>query len=629
MQFINPIEILGLSKVTEITSIDNEIVKKAKRKLFAEIDLSDNGLIDYYGIQITKGDCENAIDELNDSDFKEYYFYLTTNKELNAFLANGNDSLFSNFKHDSIYKLPEFIKFISPYFAHQFDKALFNAFIEKNLYKFKLILNTSFLISQSEINNAYKSISNNIKSKIEEVAKIRVEIKNEESIYDENDIDEVVNFVVDYFPKEILNSLPNYFHSQILKIAKEINYLNVVIWDVFENTQVCKDLLEHVLTLNIDGLDKPTFQKNYDIISRKHKEKIELEKNASILKKYAGYLIQSKIKIQAIQTKTTTPANLLNWVNSTISTFDLNQLPSVFDEIKNQVAFSLRAMSVEVWNTFSDIDVSLELINKASSIEGLKPETMQNLQVAKKQLSEFQNNSSLKRRPPINSQTKQSSNVPQDNDSIFFRNFSVIIIIGIIIGVIYFAKYLEDLNAPKESHIEKAINNSNSYSSNNSTPESPNTQNPSSTSKYKGNQLWDGASPLTGCFGREIFKGRATLTIKNGGNSDAIICLYSVDLDRTIRNEYVQKESSYKMSKIAEGNYKIRVFYGNDWNPEMKNSCGTNGFFESDVNFTEFDRTEYFEDSKRGYTNLTITLYTVPGGNASSSSIDQTQFFKK
>lgn len=71
------------------------------------------------------------------------------------------------------------------------------------------------------------------------------------------------------------------------------------------------------------------------------------------------------------------------------------------------------------------------------------------------------------------------------------------------------------------------------------------------------------------------------------------------------------------------------MFYGNDWNPDLENSCGKKGNFESDINFSEFDGTEYFEDSERGFTKATITLYTVVGGNASSSSIDQSKFFSK
>jgi hypothetical protein len=124
MQYINPIEILGLSNVEDTTSIDNEIVKKAKRKLFADIDLSDNGLFEYYGLQLTKGDCEKVIDELTNNELKEFYLYLATNKKLNSFLVNGNNDFFANFKQDSIFKLPEFVKFISPYFAPKFDKAL-------------------------------------------------------------------------------------------------------------------------------------------------------------------------------------------------------------------------------------------------------------------------------------------------------------------------------------------------------------------------------------------------------------------------------------------------------------------------------------------------------------------------
>ena len=116
--YVNPIEILGLSNATDTTSIDNEIIKKAKRKLFADIDLSDNGLFEYYGQQLTKGNCEKAIDELTNNENKEFYLYLANNNPLNEFLAIGKEAIFKNFKQDSIFKLPEFVKFISPYLFH-------------------------------------------------------------------------------------------------------------------------------------------------------------------------------------------------------------------------------------------------------------------------------------------------------------------------------------------------------------------------------------------------------------------------------------------------------------------------------------------------------------------------------
>ncbi|MBL7968050.1 MAG: hypothetical protein JNK09_13705 [Prolixibacteraceae bacterium] len=147
-------------------------------------------------------------------------------------------------------------------------------------------------------------------------------------------------------------------------------------------------------------------------------------------------------------------------------------------------------------------------------------------------------------------------------------------------------------------------------------------------SKYVGNQLQNGTSPFDTCFGKGVYSGNASLTIKNGAGSDAIVCLYSISLNRTIRNEYVQKNTSLMMEKISQGTYKIRVFYGNDWNPELENPCGVKGYFDSDVYFSEFDGTEYFEDSHDGYTVATVTLYTVAGGNASTSRINQSDFFR-
>lgn len=389
MQYINPIEILQLSYLADSSQIDNDTIKKAKRRLFADIDLSDDGHFNYYGLKLSKGDCEKAIDELSNNDLKEFYLYLTSNRKLNEFLVNGNENVFSSFKQDSIFKLSDFVKFISPYYTLKFDKALSSAFEDEDVDLLKSILKTSFLISQNDVNAAYKSVTNILQNRLAELSEIRTDIKNEESIYYDDNIHVVVDLVIDYFPTEPLNCLPNYFQSQILKIANEINYLNVAIWDNFDNTQVSQDLLEHILTLNIDGLNKPTFQKNYEIVKRKNQERIEEERNAPILRKYAGYLIQSKSKLEEIENKTLTPSSLLSWVNSSISIPDINRLPITFDEIKNQVALSLRAMSVELWNSYSNIDVSIDLINKANTITGLKSETQANLLDAKKQLTEL------------------------------------------------------------------------------------------------------------------------------------------------------------------------------------------------------------------------------------------------
>lgn len=227
--------------------------------------------------------------------------------------------------------------------------------------------------------------------------------------------------------------------------------------------------------------------------------------------------------------------------------------------------------------------------------------------------------------------TRTTSSSSSNNNSGCLWLIGIAVVIGVIVAISNSNKSSSSYNnsSASESYTSPSTNysNNNSYSSPTTTTTPVEEYAQPVESEYKGNQLKDGASPLDGCFGKGIYSGNATLTIDNGGSSDAIVCLYSIADGRTIRNEYVRKNSSFTMSNISQGSYKIRVFYGNDWNPTLTNSCGTKGNFESDVHFSEFDGTEYFEDSDRGYTTATITLYTVAGGNASSSSIDQSTFF--
>jgi len=196
--------------------------------------------------------------------------------------------------------------------------------------------------------------------------------------------------------------------------------------------------------------------------------------------------------------------------------------------------------------------------------------------------------------------------------------FSTIGIIVVCYGITFIA-ILNHSDEPRTKNIKKIENTNNR--------EFNKIANEVEESLYIGNQLQNGSSPFDDCFGKGIYSGNAILKIKNGASSDAIVCLYSISKSKTIRNEYVQKNTSFTMDNISQGSYKIKVFYGNNWNPELENPCGTIGFFESDVNFSEFDGTEYFEDSYEGYTIASITLYTVEGGNATTSMISQSDFF--
>lgn len=365
MIFINPIEILELQQA-DIASIDENAIKKAKKKLLAEIELSDDGYLNYKGQKFTKSDCEKVIDELTDKNRREYYCYLAdSNQSLNNFLASGDEKIFSSFKQESIYKRTDFVNFVSPCFSYNFDRCLLKALKSNNASLFTSILRTQILINQSQINIAFKSTSLEIQNRIADIDNITQEIKDEESEYTSKTVVETLKIVKAKFPIGLINSLPPYFQSQINKIASSINYLQKAIWDSLSNSQVPSDLLEYLLKMNIESVSKPTFERNYEIVRRKNDEKIEQEKNAPTLKRWATVLIQIKDSIRRVEAKTLNPTDALAKATESVNVSELNSLPPFANEIRNQIGYSLRSLSISSWNEQSDIGSALRLIKLA------------------------------------------------------------------------------------------------------------------------------------------------------------------------------------------------------------------------------------------------------------------------
>ncbi|MDR1594731.1 MAG: hypothetical protein LBS43_09680 [Prevotellaceae bacterium] len=354
MTFINPIEILKLQNYS-VSEIDSSAIKKAKKKLFADIDLSDDGVLDYKGVSLTKTDCETAIEKLDNTEYVEFYSYLANdNQPLNDFLVNGNERFFDKFMQESIYKLPEFVNFISPYFAPRFDKALLSNFMEFDRLSListviiEDILQTQLLINPTDINIAYKSLSVALTSRISETEQIAQKIKDETSDYDDDNIDEVVDLITDLFPADFLNLLPAYFQSQINKIAAAINQLQLAIWDNLHNPSVCRQLLEHLLALNIESVSKQTFENNYQIVKKadeKIKSKVKVQQYIDKLLELLNFF-ENKAKTIANAKELIYQANTHLFNIKAISQDD----DSIYISLSTRVAFIAQNFVIEEVN---------------------------------------------------------------------------------------------------------------------------------------------------------------------------------------------------------------------------------------------------------------------------------------
>ena len=368
MNYINPIEILELQAV-ETSSIDSSVIKKAKKKLFADIELSDDGHFDYWGYQLTKSDCERAIDELEEKDNVEFYSHLASNRQLNEFLANGTYELLDSFKQESIYKLPEFVDFVSPYFSEKLDRALLKLFQDNNLELLAAALRTESLLNQSGLNNAYRSLSGEIQRRIAEIDEITESIKEEDSDYTDSTINKVIKIVKKHFPIDLLNVLPNFFQSLINKIAKSINQLQLAIYYGLDAASVLVKLSNYLLKLDIDSIDKTTFEENYVQFKKNHQESIKRKKYESVLKEWAKILLSIQSKVKEVEGGRLKSRSACQFVENSLRTEELNELPAFATEIRVQIAHSIGNIAVACIEKYSDMHSALLLLKLALKIE--------------------------------------------------------------------------------------------------------------------------------------------------------------------------------------------------------------------------------------------------------------------
>jgi hypothetical protein len=362
--FINPIEILKLDSL-DISAIDGTAVKKAKRQLFADIDLSDTGHLEYKGNTLSKNDCEAAINQLDNPVYIDYYHYLAHAPLLSDFLASGKEDWFSQYKQDDIYGDLGFRMFIGTYLAPRLDRSLVRAFLDKDGAQLKSMLKGLVLLQPAEVDVAFRGLSREIQTRIDDTEKLRDRVKDENNGMSASELPGMAASIQNWFPIAVLNPLPSYFQSQINKIANTINFLQLAIWDRFEEPDVPTAMLEHLLQLNIESADKPTFEKNYEIIHKRHTQKKVEKEHAEQLGRWIEALATIKKKAKMVESKIEKPTEVAAEIRNIAPIKELNELPAYGDGIRTDIATAIRTVAIASWNHNDDIRSSLILIRHA------------------------------------------------------------------------------------------------------------------------------------------------------------------------------------------------------------------------------------------------------------------------
>ena len=142
----------------------------------------------------------------------------------------------------------------------------------------------------------------------------------------------------------------------------------------------------------------------------------------------------------------------------------------------------------------------------------------------------------------------------------------------------------------------------------------------------------NGYSPYNSYFGSGDYNydDANWIKVNTPKNSDIVFVVRDVFTGKTIRNNFIRKNSSFTLSDIPNGTYEFIYFSGNDWSfiEKMKNGKIKGGFTKN----KSFSRSENISDRivfKEGYYGggVTLSLTQVYNGNLETKPADEEDFF--
>jgi hypothetical protein len=668
MPFINPIEILELQGA-DIAAIDATTIKKAKRKLIADIDLSDDGQLHYNEQKLSRSDCEKAVDDLDNQDHKEYYFQLATAiKPLNNYLVSGEESFFAHFKYESIYQIPDFIQFINPYFAQQFDHSLVNAFKKDDSSLIRAILRTQMLVNSSLLAIAFKSLNAEIQNRITEIDTTCEVIKSGKTSCTDALLANTLHLIKAYFPLNSINALPTYFQSQINKIGQCINYLQLAIWEKAENTEIPFELLSYLLQLNIESIHKPTFERNFAIVKKRNDERRAEQLNKSTFEKWAAILAQINLLIDSVDKKTIDSHNIIAKLGPLVSIDALNSLPVFADEIRIRMGYALRSLSISCWNSQDDINTAIAIIRMAVEVRA-PTEDKEKIAADLRKLSNIKAEKEKQGEPISSAPTLRTVN--GIGTTIYDRTL-YFVFLGIPIlpiaryncmpigsGYRFFGKLklhtwqriwqwglLSGIALWILIAIIQANSNSSGYSPSttsysttdqpSSSPSSSTLDTSSNTSPSPPSLNSSGLGPSTGTSSSDlpILREYKTVPMKNGNirgctlfspqydrdidnkliitaeMTDAAVKIIDNETGKCIRFVFIKDGTTYVARNIPEGRYYLKIAYGHDWfvrdgDPSCLGHFTDRPSFKRDDDLYNFNKQVDFNG------NVSIPYYTL------------------
>jgi len=566
MRYINPFDLLNIQS-ENLSDIDSSTIRRAKKKLLADIELSDNNTIDHNGIELTKSDCIRAVDDLDHKNKNEFHYFIFKNPDLNSFLTSGDLRFFKTYKSESIYKLSEFLEFISPFFTFQYAKQLSLNYKKRNIDNVKLLLSIKPITNEASRELCFKGTYTTIKEIENEIIALNKNITDKKSKFIDDNFNGLATLISKKVDVKLLNILPIYFQSLRNSLAQTIrNLARDINNDPYNNYKPAYEIIDIANNVSTDGLIKQTIskgyytiKKNYDdslpksiplrpqattAISEPETEEVEEVEEDKIQEKSTEYKSNTFYKVFLFVS-----VGLLIWAifnNTTrlviLSMYAFSYLSTIYSFIKKPEVFRANNFTDKLFLFTSSIICTLAYFNNNAAIFFLLYHIVGCC---------FTLYYDLVLNKPYN------------------KNKSIAYLILAIIGTYYLNTNDNIFHNQKSVSNQEVVQTPSVNESNSpintepleSTPPPPPPK-PVFNYPYIENGNITGCSNIKSKYNKKI---NNKLVITCGSNADVAVKMIDYATEKSIRYVYIHKNSTYTIKNIHEGRYYLKIAYGSDW----------------------------------------------------------------
>jgi hypothetical protein len=163
MQYLSPSTLLGGPIPTHF---DKKAIQLGKKKLLAELELTDGDSIQIGGAILTKGDIIDYFEALQQDHVIDYHLAIEADTVLKDFLEIHNIENGFRYKENSLYHDISFIEWISPYFLSAFTEAADLSFRDTDDGQMSTILNNPLLMTDYDLERAWINITRTLTNNI-------------------------------------------------------------------------------------------------------------------------------------------------------------------------------------------------------------------------------------------------------------------------------------------------------------------------------------------------------------------------------------------------------------------------------------------------------------------------------